>query len=64
MYIDNPSLFSGSLSGSISLSQAKFEDSLIPKDDNNINLGSPSKRFSKLYVVDVSASTISGLTTS
>ena len=64
MYIDNPSLFSGSLSGSISLSQAKFEDSLIPKDDNNINLGSPSKRFSKIYVAEVSSSTISGLTTS
>ena len=64
MYIDNPSLFSGSLSGSISLSQAKFEDSLIPKDDNNINLGSPSKRYSKIYVAEVSSSTISGLTTS
>lgn len=56
MYIDNPQLFSGSLSGSIILDQAFLEDNLIPNADGIVDLGSPSQRYRAIHVQSITSS--------
>lgn len=60
MYIDNPQLFSGSLSGSITLDNAELTSTLLPSGSGLINLGSDTRRYGTVFASGISASNIGG----